>query len=305
LGLFQAGKDFTFTAICLIRVMFVNELKTYRMLKKRFHVMGRLMLITLLVLNVSSCNKKENPANEVEENDTIPAAEATFFGLNTSYYKKYLSLKQGNDSIPIVAGPGVADSALHRAQKICAILVATLPTHSLATLRTQRIYIAIFGNNEYPNALPGWPAGVDATRYGGGFGPTATYRVCGIHEGDIMKNAFDRYNTENIVVHEFSHAIKNFALEKIDPMFRDKVQQLLTTAKAAGKWGNTYAGSNAEEYWAEGVQTYFEVNAAGPAGGDGVHNNINTRAELQAYDPDIYALIEQVYGGALLPSGNW
>jgi hypothetical protein len=278
--------------------------KNQCMLKQYALIMSRLLLITMFIFFIAACNKK-NAVPEVEEPTVIPASETVFFSLNTNYYKKYLTLKQGNDSIPIVAGPGVVDAALHRAAELCTVLVNTLPTHSLAVLRTQRIYIAIFGNSEFPNVLPGWPAGVDATRYGGGFGPTATYRVCGVHEGDIMKNNFDRYTTENIVVHEFSHAIKNFALEKMDPLFKDKVQQLLNDAKAAGKWGNTYAGSNAEEYWAECIQSFFGVNATGPAAGDGVHNDIDSRAKLQAYDPGIYGLISQVYGNAVLPAGSW
>jgi hypothetical protein len=278
--------------------------KTQCMLNQYVYLISRLILPAMLIFTVTACNK-EKPAQQVEEKDKVPASEAAFFSLNTGYYKKYLPLKQGNDSIPIVCSAGVADSALHRAARLCAVLVATLPTHSLAELRNQRIYIAIFGNNEYPNVLPGWPAGVDATRYGGGFGPTASYRVCGIHEGDIMRNTFDRYATENIVIHEFSHAIKNFALEKLDPLFKGKVQQLLADAIAAGKWGNTYAGSNAEEYWAECVQSFFGINAPGPAGGNGVHNDIDSRAELQVYDPGMYALINQVYGGATLPAENW
>lgn len=53
----------------------------------------------------------------------------------------------------------------------------------------------------------------------------------------------------------------------------------------------TYAGTNYTEYFAEGVQCWFNLNAESiPA--NGVHNEINTRSELKAYDPALYAIIK-------------
>ena len=45
-------------------------------------------------------------------------------------------------------------------------------------------------------------------------------------------------------------------------------------------WKGHYAATNHKEYWAEGVQSYFDCNA--PAGG--VHNDINTRDKLAKYE---------------------
>ena len=38
----------------------------------------------------------------------------------------------------------------------------------------------------------------------------------------------------------------------------------------------------------------------GPPGGNGVHNNINTRAELRTYDPTLYQILSEVF-----PCGNF
>ncbi|WP_295121211.1 hypothetical protein [uncultured Chitinophaga sp.] len=234
----------------------------------------------------------------------VPPGESKHFGL-TNYYEKFRALKVGADSIPIVSAKTVSDEALKRAGDVCAVLVGTLPNSSLPELRRQRVYLAVFGNAQYPDVLPGWPRGLDATRYGGGFGPSPTYRACGVHEGDIMRNSFDRYKTENIVVHEFGHAIKNMALEVMDASFKKKIQDLYDKAKAAGRWVNTYAGSNPDEYWAECIQSYFNVNAPGPAGGDGIHNDIWNREKLAVYDAEMYGLLDAIYGGATLPPGEW
>ena len=49
-----------------------------------------------------------------------------------------------------------------------------------------------------------------------------------------------------------------------------------------------------KEYFAEGVQSWFNVNAqANPP--NTVHNQVNTRAELKAYDPTLHALLEQYF----------
>jgi hypothetical protein len=56
----------------------------------------------------------------------------------------------------------------------------------------------------------------------------------------------------------------------------------------------TYAASNSDEYFAEGVQDWFNVNAErNPP--DGVHNFVNTRAELKTYDPNLYNLLKRYF----------
>ena len=49
-----------------------------------------------------------------------------------------------------------------------------------------------------------------------------------------------------------------------------------------------------KEYFAEGVQSYFNVNAyASPP--DGIHNKINTRDKLRQYDPTLFGLVKEVF----------
>ena len=61
----------------------------------------------------------------------------------------------------------------------------------------------------------------------------------------------------------------------------------------AGLWKGKYAGStNHHEYFAEGVQSWFDDNRED----DHDHNHVNTRAELIEYDPGLAALCEEVFG---------
>lgn len=72
--------------------------------------------------------------------------------------------------------------------------------------------------------------------------------------------------------------------------------QAYNEAMGAGNWAQTYAAENQNEYWAEGVQSYFNTNIeADPP--DGVHNSVNTREELEAYDAKLYALVDKVFQG--------
>jgi hypothetical protein len=52
--------------------------------------------------------------------------------------------------------------------------------------------------------------------------------------------------------------------------------------------------ANAEEYWAEGVQSYFDANkTVDPP--NGIHNAIDTRAKLKEYDRDLFSLIDAAF----------
>jgi len=65
-------------------------------------------------------------------------------------------------------------------------------------------------------------------------------------------------------------------------------------ALAEGKWKNTYTATNIWEYWAEGVQNWFNVNAEVPEP-DGKHNFVNSRSELKEYDTGLYAILADYF----------
>jgi alpha-glucosidase len=112
---------------------------------------------------------------------------------------------------------------------------------------------------------------------------------CG--EENLLNLKGDRYRNENILIHEFAHAIHTYGIGKVDKEFNVKLRATYKKAMDSGLWKDTYAATNAGEYWAEGVQSYFDCNA--PAGG--VHNDINTRERLAKYDPDLFALIDETF----------
>jgi len=117
---------------------------------------------------------------------------------------------------------------------------------------------------------------------------------CGEENLLCLGRGQDPYFQESILIHEFAHTIHFSGQGSHFKKFNKELYQLYYDALEAGLWENTYAITNAEEYWAEGVQTYFSTNI-GVGLADGVHNSINTREELAEYDPALYAFIAEFF----------
>ena len=116
-------------------------------------------------------------------------------------------------------------------------------------------------------------------------------RITSCGEENLLNLRGDRYRNENILIHEFGHAIHSFGLREVDRKFDERLRATYRLAVAEGRWKDTYAATNHGEYWAEGVQSYFDCNA--PPGG--VHNDVGTREKLQEHDPALFALIDEVF----------
>ena len=76
--------------------------------------------------------------------------------------------------------------------------------------------------------------------------------------------------------------------------FDTRLKQCYENAKKNGILDGTYRLTDKEEYFAEAVQDWFNVNAEMDHA-DGKHNWCNTREELQEYDPDLYNLLAEYF----------
>nr|KAG5696492.1 hypothetical protein BaRGS_016531 [Batillaria attramentaria] len=127
-----------------------------------------------------------------------------------------------------------------------------------------------------------------------GLGATITEPVSTGAEENVLCEDHDRYHREDIFLHEFAHAIDGLGANIVIPNWHQKRQHVYNHAKSTGLWNNTYAMTNPAEYFAEGVQSFFNVNDhANPT--NGIHNDIDTQAELKHYDPQLYNLILEVF----------
>lgn len=209
-----------------------------------------------------------------------------------AFYKKYIDVK----GMPVVAGGEVAELALQRTYWIVTHMLAGRPD-ILNAMVSNRMYLIIIGKDQVYTDMPEYrnhpnPAYQNERVRGTGGKPTS------FGEENLLSLPIDRYDDESIGVHEFCHTIDG-TLRSIDPTWRERKEAAFKNARSKGLWHNTYAGSNAGEYWAEICQSYFDCNRVN----NWNHGPIGTREQLKAYDPEGYEMVRAVFN--LKPEQDW
>ncbi len=206
---------------------------------------------------------------------------------------------------PIVASATVNPYALKEAAYIVDRMLAKRPDVRKAMIDSGA-RLSVIAYNEFTTDLPEWawmaaesPAGFenipgkdfwDARARGMGGSETDPYCSCG--EENLLAYDGDPYSTENILIHELAHNIHLRGMNNVDPTFDARVKAAYESAKSAGLWHGKYASVNHHEYFAEGVQSWFDDNREN----DHDHNHVNTREELLQYDPRLAELCREVFG---------
>ncbi|XYH96574.1 hypothetical protein ACMHYB_53815 [Sorangium sp. So ce1128] len=211
------------------------------------------------------------------------------------FYKKYVDAT----GIPVVSSEKTPDAALLRA---CSVVVRMLGMRDdvLQAMITNHTRVAVMAESEVTTDIPehsdlyeAFP-GTDWDTRARGLGATPARPASSCAEENVLCYPSDRYAGEDILVHEFSHAIAIMGIAFAEPTFDQELADVFEGALQAGKWENTYAATNKDEYWAEGVQDWFDTNIeAIPT--NGIHNEINTRAELREYDRPLHDLIARYF----------
>ena len=201
------------------------------------------------------------------------------------FYKQYLDC----GGIPILASERVAGAALHKADELIGRMLADRPDVRRALVEAAVRFVIIGAKEqttdvpEYSHMRPKEYVNQRARGFGG--------RVTSCGEENLLCYAIDRYDDENILIHEFAHVIDGYGLRRVDSEFDKELRRLHGKAIAKGLWKNTYAGSNPGEYWAEAVQSYYDANRQN----NWNHNHVNTRRELESYDPDLAKLVADTF----------
>jgi hypothetical protein len=126
-----------------------------------------------------------------------------------------------------------------------------------------------------------------------GLGATRSRPAVSGAEENLLQYRGDPYKGENILVHEFGHAIHEMGMKDVDKSFDGRLRAAYDQALRDGLWKDTYAATNRMEYWAEGVQSWFDCNQKK----NSQHNGINTREMIQKYDPRLADLLVEVFKG--------
>lgn len=237
---------------------------------------------------VCGCKTPSGPPNRVGKVAPVPMSLRQSLNL-ALFYQKYLNA----GGLPMLGSTNVSDYAMREACWIVQHMLSHRP-EILRVMTTNRARLVVMAYNEYTTDVPeqaGRSPKVYWDRRARGLGG----RICSCAEENLLCFPGDPYSTENILIHEFGHAIAGVGMRAIDPTFNARLREAYTNAANAGLWQRTYAGSSVEEYWAEGVQDWFDNNREN----DSQHNHVNTRAELKEYDPGLAALCAEVFGEIL------
>ena len=215
--------------------------------------------------------------------------------LDTSFYKKHVDA----NGIHILSSDQVPDYCLVQAHKTIYCMTSMLPQAVLDAMKKVDTRVVVMGKKEVTIQVPEHSGMVHDRSMNWnlrarGLGGTIQEPITSCAEENVMAYPWDKYHAEDILIHEFSHSIHLIGILQVDPTINQQLKDLLAKARAEGKWENTYAGTVFEEYWAEGVQDWFNVNAETPYP-DTKHNQVNTREELKRYDPGLYALIAKYF----------
>lgn len=248
--------------------------------------MKRLVILIMFVFAgnflVKACEKYviTSPPEELELN---------------AFYKKYVNV----NGIHIISSWRVPDSAFVKACEIIDFMTSGLPKEVLESMTSRDTKVGIMARYEGTTDIPEHAYLANDTTLNWdlrarGLGGTVESPLTTCAEENLLCYQIDKYHAEDILIHEFAHTIHGVGIIPIDSTFNDLLQEKFDAAIAVGKYKNVYANTNIWEYWAEGVQNWFNVNAEVEKA-DGKHNWVNTREDMKKYDPDLYEIVSRYF----------
>ena len=213
------------------------------------------------------------------------------------------------DGYPIVASAKVNPFALEEAAYLVRLMLSERPDVREAMIKSGS-RMCIMAYDEFTTDLPEfrWLGSEDAEKIEGlpakeywdrrarGLGGSETDPFCSVAEENLLAFEGDPYAAECILIHEFAHNIHLRGMVNVDPTFDGRLKATYEQAMQTGKWKGKYAAENHHEYFAEGVQSWFDNNRVN----DDDHNHVNTRELLKEYDPGLAAMCEEVFGKTVI-----
>lgn len=253
------------------------------------------LVASLMVIKLHAAGLQE--ASFEAQNDTSKSAPITELQKYPTFFKKHIDA----DGILIMGSNKVSDTSFVIAKSIVKKMLAKIPEVEKAMINNHTQIILVAHNEEFSD-IPEFK-GFDTMRDEDGnilnkrlrglsLAGKNLFMSCG--EETLICSPSDTHKGENIFVHEFAHTIANLGINAVDTTFLSRLKRIYNRAKNKQLWKNTYAIASFQEYFAEGVQCWFNV-CRKSIPGDGVVNEIGRRSELKFYDPELYNLLSNYF----------
>ncbi len=227
-----------------------------------------------------------------------------------AYYTKFTYARE----FTVLGSKHVSDEALLAANDIIRKMFAY--RHDiLKALIADGARLVVLGRQEKLSDLPEFAdarkqAGFDAARY---LDYTANVKLMVVPEENVLRLSKEPFAGKQMVVSVLAKAFYRVTglrpvladfekqrikqqyelrLKRLDVEFDGRLLKLYEDARAAGLWQGTAAARDRVDYWAAGVEAYFDAAGEGqpPAGAD---RPITTRETLKGYDLGLYTLVDE------------
>ncbi len=247
---------------------------------------------------------------EIVEGNTIQDADgnkAEAQKLNVDYESYYTQSYTSKVGIEVISSDNVKESSLEiAASQIDHMLSAPGAKGIVDELVENGAALALYGPDENAYFIPehrnAWdPEMYYVEGYGGSMyndcvSSIAEKNVIRVLEDPIEANNTS-YRNENILIHEFGHSVKLCGMDMMeDQSLHDEFMALYNSRKRQGRWPNSYAIGNSDEFFATMCTIWFSVMSESKDGSwDGVRGPVNTREELKLYDPETYEFFAKIF----------
>jgi hypothetical protein len=226
------------------------------------------------------------------------------------YYTKFTYARE----FVVLGSQQVSDRALLKANDTIRKMFAY--RHDiLKAMIAERARLVVLGKSEKLSDLPEFKdsrskPGFDEARY---FDYTPALKLMVVPEENVLGLPDDPFRGKYLVVSVLAKGLyqvtglrpvlPDFAkqrskqqyelrVKRLDIEFDKQLGQIYDGARSKGLWKGTPAARDRVEYWAAGVEAYFDAAGSGlpPHQAD---RPITTREALKGYDPDLFALVDE------------
>ncbi len=226
------------------------------------------------------------------------------------YYTKFTYARE----FPVLGSARVSDEALLKANDTIRKTFAY--RHDiLKAMIDDGARLVVLGRGERLSDLPEFKdaahkAGFDEVRY---LDYAADRKLMAVPEENVLGLTGDPFAGRAMVVSVFARGLHQVCglrpvlddfdrrrdkqqyelrVKRLDGDFDKRLHKLYEAARDKGLWKGTAAGRDAVAYWVAGVEAYFDAagDVAPPQSAD---RPVTTREALQAYDPELYALVAE------------
>ncbi|MGC4031925.1 MAG: hypothetical protein QM754_09375 [Tepidisphaeraceae bacterium] len=249
----------------------------------------------------------------VQEQPSVIAPPAKF--KVDPYYTKFTFARE----LPVIASSAVSDVAMLRANDTVRKLFAY--RHDvLKAIINDGGKLVVLGRGERLTDLPELKSTAatqpawDNARY---LDYSPVTKIVVVPEENLLGDASDTMNAASSVVRAMARAAyivtagrpvdpdwdkrparswQQYELrqQRLDTRLRERLQTLFDQAQSRKLWRGTPAMTDLLTYWSNGVEAYFDAAGTGYAPVDADRPIVN-RESLKAYDPDLFALIDETF----------